>query len=192
MKIFGNFPTVNISKLHFLLVIYITKNLIWTLNMIFSICGFFICFASSDSRFSNCCIFARYCAILRNAYLLSFINLSMCLSVCMLTILSLCLYLLDVDLNGIDAGVQCTSRCRCDKHHTIFWSSSACLRQSLTIHTSGLDTRCWISFIHRVSTLETHAVSVNLASWLHWQRFGYYICIRCPKHFQHERRAHIL
>ncbi len=86
--------------------------------------------------------------------------------------LSLCLYLLDVDLNGIDAGVQCTSRCRCDKHHTIFWSSSACLRQSLTINTSGLDTCCWISFIHRVSTLETHAVSVNLASWLHWQRLG--------------------
>ncbi len=38
MKIFSNFPTVNISKYIFLIVICIAKNFIWTtLNVIFSI-----------------------------------------------------------------------------------------------------------------------------------------------------------
>ncbi len=42
MKIFCTFPTVNISKLIFLLVICIAKNLIWTtLKTIFSIFRFF-------------------------------------------------------------------------------------------------------------------------------------------------------
>jgi len=42
MKIFSKFPTVHISKLNFLLVICIAKNLIWTtLKMIFSIFRFF-------------------------------------------------------------------------------------------------------------------------------------------------------
>ncbi len=43
MKIFSKFPTVNISKLHYWLVICIAKNLIWTtLKMIFSIFRFFL------------------------------------------------------------------------------------------------------------------------------------------------------
>ncbi len=43
MKIFSKFPTVNISKLNFWLVICIAKNLIWTtLKMIFSIFWFFL------------------------------------------------------------------------------------------------------------------------------------------------------
>ncbi len=42
MKIFSKFPTVNVSKLNFWLVICIAKNLIWTtLKMIFSIFRFF-------------------------------------------------------------------------------------------------------------------------------------------------------
>ncbi len=42
MKIFCKFPTVNISKLHFWLVICIAKNFIWTtLKTIFSIFRFF-------------------------------------------------------------------------------------------------------------------------------------------------------
>ncbi len=42
MKIFCKFPTVNISKLNFWLVICIAKNFIWTtLKMIFSIFRFF-------------------------------------------------------------------------------------------------------------------------------------------------------
>ncbi len=52
IKILVNFPTVNISKRIFWLIICIAKNLIWTtLTMIFSI--FFYFFAFSDSRFSN-------------------------------------------------------------------------------------------------------------------------------------------
>ncbi len=51
MKIFSKFPTVNISKHNFWLLIYIAKNFIWTtLKVIFSIFRFF---ASSDSRFTN-------------------------------------------------------------------------------------------------------------------------------------------
>ncbi len=43
MKIFCKFPTVNISKLNFWLVICIAKNFIWTnLKVIFSIFGFFL------------------------------------------------------------------------------------------------------------------------------------------------------
>ncbi len=58
MKIFCKFPTVNISKLNFWLVICIAKNFIWTtLKAIFSIFDFF---APSDSRFSNSCISAKY------------------------------------------------------------------------------------------------------------------------------------
>ncbi len=42
MNIFSKFPTVNISKLNFWLVICIAKNFIWTtLKMIFSIFWFF-------------------------------------------------------------------------------------------------------------------------------------------------------
>ncbi len=42
MKTFCKFPIINISKLNFLLVIWIAKNLIWTtLKMIFSIFRFF-------------------------------------------------------------------------------------------------------------------------------------------------------
>ncbi len=53
MKIFSKFPTVNISKLHFWLVICIAKNFIWTtLKMIFSIFWFFC-----TLRFQ---IFAKY------------------------------------------------------------------------------------------------------------------------------------
>ncbi len=48
MKIF---PTVNISKLNFWLLICIAKNFIWTTLKIFSIFRFF--FAPSDSRFTN-------------------------------------------------------------------------------------------------------------------------------------------
>ncbi len=48
------FPTVNISKLNFVLVICF-KSFIWT-NF----------FASSDSSFSNSCISAKYCQILTN------------------------------------------------------------------------------------------------------------------------------
>ncbi len=62
MKIFYKFPTVNILKLNFLLVICIAKNFIWTtLKLIFSVFRFF-----SDSRFSNSCISAKYCPILTN------------------------------------------------------------------------------------------------------------------------------
>ncbi len=64
MKIFCTFPTVNISKLNFLLVICISKNFIWTiLKAIFSICWVFV---PSDPRFSNNCISAKYCPILSN------------------------------------------------------------------------------------------------------------------------------
>ncbi len=43
MKIFSKFPTINISKLYFWLVICIAKNFIWTtLKMIFSIFRFFL------------------------------------------------------------------------------------------------------------------------------------------------------
>ncbi len=43
MKIFCKFPTVNISKLNFLLVICIAKDLIWTtLKAIFSIFRFIL------------------------------------------------------------------------------------------------------------------------------------------------------
>ncbi len=63
MKIFCKFPTVNISKLNFWLVICIAKNFIWTtLKAIFSIFRFF---APSDSDF-NSCISAKYCPIITN------------------------------------------------------------------------------------------------------------------------------
>ncbi len=43
MKIFSKFPTVNISKVNFLLVICIAKNFIWTtLKVIFSIFRIFL------------------------------------------------------------------------------------------------------------------------------------------------------
>ncbi len=52
------FPTINISKLNFSLVICIAKNFIWTtLKVIFSMSVFF---APLDSRFSNSCILAKY------------------------------------------------------------------------------------------------------------------------------------
>ncbi len=60
MKIFSKFPTVNISKLNFLLLICIAKNFIWlnlTLKMIFSIFKFFCIL-----RFQ---IF-KYCPIITN------------------------------------------------------------------------------------------------------------------------------
>ncbi len=58
MKIFCEFPTVNISKLNFWLVICIAKNFIWTtLKMIFSIFWFFC-----TLRFQ---IF-KYCPIITN------------------------------------------------------------------------------------------------------------------------------
>ncbi len=58
MKIFSTFPIINISKLHFLLVICIAKNFIWTtLKMIFSIFRFFC-----TLRFQ---IF-KYCPIITN------------------------------------------------------------------------------------------------------------------------------
>ncbi len=69
MKIFCKFPTVNISKLNFWLVICIAKNFIWTtLKMIFSIFRFFC-----TLRFQ---IF-KYCSIITNhtsmeSYLFSF------------------------------------------------------------------------------------------------------------------------
>ncbi len=69
MKIFSKFPTVNISKLNFWLVICIAKNFIWTtLKMIFSIFRFFC-----TLRFQ---IF-KYCPIITNhtsmeSYLFSF------------------------------------------------------------------------------------------------------------------------
>ncbi len=62
--IFCKFPTVNIPKHHFWLVICIAMNLIWTtLKAIFSIFRFF---APSDSRVLNSCISAKYCPILTN------------------------------------------------------------------------------------------------------------------------------
>ncbi len=62
MKIFCTFPTVNISKLNFWLVICIAKNFIWTtLKAIFSIFAYFW-----TLRFSNCYISAKYCAIPTN------------------------------------------------------------------------------------------------------------------------------
>ncbi len=55
MKIFCKLPTVNISKLIFLLVICIAKNFIWTtLKGISQYLDIF--FAPSDSRYSNSCI----------------------------------------------------------------------------------------------------------------------------------------
>ncbi len=55
MKIFSKFPSINISKLNYWLVIYIAKNLILTILK-----AFLDCFAPSDSRFSNSCISAKY------------------------------------------------------------------------------------------------------------------------------------
>ncbi len=69
MKIFCKFPTVNISKLNFWLVICIAKNFIWTtLKMIFSIFWFFC-----TLRFQ----IYKYCPIITNhtsmeSYLFSF------------------------------------------------------------------------------------------------------------------------
>ncbi len=58
MKIFSKFPTVNISKLNFWLVICIAKNFIWTtLKMIFSIFRFFC-----TLRFQ----IYKYCPIITN------------------------------------------------------------------------------------------------------------------------------
>ncbi len=58
MKIFSKFPTINISKLHFWLLICIAKSLIWTtLKMIFSIFRLFC-----SLRFQ---IF-KYCPIITN------------------------------------------------------------------------------------------------------------------------------
>ncbi len=58
MKIFSKFPTINISKLNYWLVICIAKNFIWTtLKMIFSIFRFFC-----TLRFQ---IF-KYCPIITN------------------------------------------------------------------------------------------------------------------------------
>ncbi len=52
MKIFCTFPTINISKLNFWLLICIAKSFIWTtLKVIFS-----------NSRFSNSCISTKYCS----------------------------------------------------------------------------------------------------------------------------------
>ncbi len=57
------FPTVNISKLNFWLVICIAKNFIWTtLKMIFSIFRFF---CSSDSRL-QIIVSIEYCPIITN------------------------------------------------------------------------------------------------------------------------------
>ncbi len=73
MKIFCKFPTVNISKLNFWLVICIAKDFIWTtLKMIFSIFWFFCIL-----RFSNSFISTKYCPIITNhtsmeSYLFSF------------------------------------------------------------------------------------------------------------------------
>ncbi len=56
MKIFCKFPTVNILKLNFWLVICIAKNFIWTiLKVIFSIFWYFL---QTFSRLSNSCISA--------------------------------------------------------------------------------------------------------------------------------------
>ncbi len=58
MKIFSTFPTVNISKLNFWLLICIAKNFIWTtLKMIFSIFRFFC-----TLRFQ----IYKYCPIITN------------------------------------------------------------------------------------------------------------------------------
>ncbi len=58
MKIFSKFPTVNISKLNFWLVICIAKNFIWTtLKVIFSIFRFFC-----TLRFQ----IYKYCSIITN------------------------------------------------------------------------------------------------------------------------------
>ncbi len=58
MKIFCKFPTINISKLNFWLVICIAKNFIWTtLKMIFSIFRFFC-----TLRFQ----IYKYCPIITN------------------------------------------------------------------------------------------------------------------------------
>ncbi len=55
MKIFSKFPTVNISKLNYWLVICIAKNFIWTsLKMIFSIFRLF------------CTLRFQYCPIITN------------------------------------------------------------------------------------------------------------------------------
>ncbi len=64
MKIFNEFPTVNISKLNFLLVICIDKDLIWTnLKVIFSVFRFF---CTLRFQIFNSCISAKYCPILTN------------------------------------------------------------------------------------------------------------------------------
>ncbi len=49
MKVLCKFPTVNISKRIFVLVICIAKNFIWSTLKVFF-------FAPSDSRLSNSCI----------------------------------------------------------------------------------------------------------------------------------------
>ncbi len=58
MKIFSEFPTVNISKFNFWLVICIAKNFIWaTLNLIFSI-FWFLC--TLKFQILNSCISGKY------------------------------------------------------------------------------------------------------------------------------------
>ncbi len=72
MNIFSKFPTVNISKLNFWLVICIAKNYIWTtLKVIFSIFRFFC-----TLRFQ---IF-KYCSIITNHTSMesSFIEMVLC------------------------------------------------------------------------------------------------------------------
>ncbi len=65
MKIFCTFITVNISKLHFLLVICIAKSFIWTtLKAILSIFRFFC--TLRFQIFIHSCISAKYYAILTN------------------------------------------------------------------------------------------------------------------------------
>ncbi len=54
MKIFSKFPTVNISKLNFWLVICIAKNFIWTtLKVIFSVFRFFFIYLCQILSYSN-------------------------------------------------------------------------------------------------------------------------------------------
>ncbi len=65
MKIFSQFPTINILKLNFWLVICIAKNLIWTTLKTISL-NISIFFVRSDSRFPNSSISAKYCHILTN------------------------------------------------------------------------------------------------------------------------------
>ncbi len=67
MKIFCEFPTANISKLNFWLVICIAKDFIWTtLKVIFSIFRFLFFLHPQIPDFLNSCISTKYCPILTN------------------------------------------------------------------------------------------------------------------------------